>query len=207
MDARDPVEAAEILDLLLKFFGAGECWTKGRFSDRRGKCCLVGALDAVSGDYATRGEAAERYMADVLSDRRDHGRRCHEDGVDYARLRAALRRAARGEWYQASEAVLRRDSLADFNDGCQDFAELRTLIEQARARAMNDAGGRGRRVRGPASGPVSWLWLRRDALADALAGGREFKHHARAEFWLPPRSGPSRARDLPDESPNAAKTF
>jgi hypothetical protein len=32
----------------------------------------------------------------------------------------------------------RRDSLADFNDGCQDFAELWTLVEQARARAMND---------------------------------------------------------------------
>ena len=45
----------------------------------------------------------------------------------------------RGDWYQASEAVLRRDSLSDFNDGCQDFAELRALIEQARARAMNDA--------------------------------------------------------------------
>jgi hypothetical protein len=47
--------------------------------------------------------------------------------------------AAPREWYQASEAVLRRDSLADFNDGCQDFAELRALIEQARARAMNYA--------------------------------------------------------------------
>jgi hypothetical protein len=59
--------------------------------------------------------------------------------VDYARLRAALRRAARSEWYQASEAVLRRDSLSDFNDGCKDFTELRGVIEQARARAMNDA--------------------------------------------------------------------
>jgi hypothetical protein len=139
MEARDPAEAAEILDQLLTFFGEGERWIKGRLSDRRGKCCLVGALDFVSGHYATRGEAAERYLADAISDRRDHGHRCHEDGVDYARLRAALRRAARGEWYQASEAVLRRDSLADFNDGCQDFAELRALIEQARARAMNYA--------------------------------------------------------------------
>jgi hypothetical protein len=60
--------------------------------------------------------------------------------VDYARLRAALRRAARGEWYQASEAVLRRDSLSDFNDSCRDFAELRAVIEQARTRATNDAG-------------------------------------------------------------------
>ena len=139
MGARDPAEAAEILDLLLTFFGEGERWIKGRFSDRRGKCCLVGALDFVSGHYATKGEAAERYLADAISDRRDHGHRCHEDGVDYARLRAALRRAARGEWYQASEAVLRRDSLSDFNDGCRDFGELRALIEQARARAMNDA--------------------------------------------------------------------
>jgi hypothetical protein len=139
MDARDPAEAVEILDLLLRFFGEGERWIKGRFSDRRGKCCLVGALDFVSGHHATSGEAAERYLADAISDKRDQRLRRREDGVDYARLRAALRRAARGEWYQASEAVLRRDSLSDFNDGCKDFTELRGVIEQARARAMNDA--------------------------------------------------------------------
>jgi hypothetical protein len=56
-----------------------------------------------------------------------------------ARLRAALRRAIQGDGYQASEAVLRRDSLSDFNDGCKDFAELRALILEARATAMNDA--------------------------------------------------------------------
>jgi hypothetical protein len=139
MDTRDPAEAVEILEQLLRFFGEGERWIKGRFSDRRGKCCLVGALDVVSGQHATGSEAAERYLADAISDRRDYGHPCHEDVVDYARLRAALRRAARGEWYQASESVLRRDSLADFNDGCRDFAELRALIEQAHARAMNDA--------------------------------------------------------------------
>jgi hypothetical protein len=142
MDARDPAEAAEILDLLLKFFGEGERWIKGRFSDRRGRCCLVGALDFVSSHNGTRGEAAERYLADAIADRGDQRLGCDEDSVDYATLRAALRRAARGEWYQASEAVLRRDCLADFNDGCQDFAALRALIEQARARAMNDAGPR-----------------------------------------------------------------
>ena len=134
MDTRDAAEAVEILDLLLNFFGEGERWIKGRFSDRRGSCCLVGALDFISGRHAVRGEAAERYLADVLSDRERL-----EDGADYARLRAALRCAARGEWYQASEAVLRRDSLSDFNDGCNDFTELRALIEQARARATNDA--------------------------------------------------------------------
>jgi hypothetical protein len=35
--------------------------------------------------------------------------------------------------------VLRRDSLSDFNDGCEDFAEMRAVILQARAAAMNDA--------------------------------------------------------------------
>ena len=53
-------------------------------------------------------------------------------------MRAALRRAMRGEWYRASESLLRRDSLSDFNDECNDFAELRSLIVQARATAMND---------------------------------------------------------------------
>lgn len=142
MNARDPADAVEILDLLLKFFGEGERWIKGRFSDRRGKRCLVGALDFVCGHHAIRGEAAERYLADAICDRGNQPLCCHEDGVDYVRLRAALRRAARGEWYQASEAVLRRDSLSDFNDGCKDFTELRALIEQARTRAMNDAGRR-----------------------------------------------------------------
>ena len=35
MHARDPAEAIEVLNLLLKFFGDGERWIKGRFSDRR----------------------------------------------------------------------------------------------------------------------------------------------------------------------------
>jgi hypothetical protein len=60
MDARDPAEAVEILDLLLRFFGEGERWIKGRFSDRRGKGCFVGGLDFVSGHHAISGDAAER---------------------------------------------------------------------------------------------------------------------------------------------------
>ena len=138
MHARDPAEAVEVLNLLLKFFGDGERWIKGRFSDRRGSCCLVGALDFVSSHHAITGEAAEQYLAAAITDERGRRLRSHENGEDYARLRAALRRAMRGEWYRASETLLRRDSLSDFNDGCKDFAELRALIVQARATAMND---------------------------------------------------------------------
>jgi hypothetical protein len=139
MDARDPAKAIEVLNLVLKFFGDGDRWIKGRFSDRRGKCCLVGALDFVSSDHAIKDDAAERYLADATSEERDRRIRRHENGEDYARLRAGLRRALRGEGYSASETLLRRDSLSDFNDGCQDFAELRALIAQAWATAMNDA--------------------------------------------------------------------
>jgi hypothetical protein len=42
MGARDPAEAVEVMHLLLKFFGDGERWVKGRLSDRRGNRCLVG---------------------------------------------------------------------------------------------------------------------------------------------------------------------
>jgi hypothetical protein len=56
MYARDPAEAAEVLNLLLKFFGDGERWVKGRLSDRRGNRCLVGALDFVSSHHAIRSE-------------------------------------------------------------------------------------------------------------------------------------------------------
>jgi hypothetical protein len=139
MHACDPAEAVEVLNLLLKFFGDGERWIKGRFSDRRGNCCLVGALDFVSGHHAIKGDAAERYLAAAISDERGRRIRRHENGEDYAKLRAALRRAIRGEWYRASETLLRRDNISDFNDGCKDFAELRALIVQARATAMNDA--------------------------------------------------------------------
>jgi hypothetical protein len=146
MDVRDPAEAVELLNLLLRFFGDGQRWIKGRFSDRRGNCCLVGALDFVSSHHAIKGDAAERYLADAISGER--GRRMrYERDEDYVRLRAALRRAMRGEGYRASEALLRRDSLSDFNDGCEDFAELRALIVQARATAMNHAD------RGPAPRP------------------------------------------------------
>jgi hypothetical protein len=159
MYARDPAEAVEVLNLLLKFFGDGERWIKGRFSDRRGNCCLVGALDFVSAHHAIRGDAAERYLATAISDER--GRRIlrHENGEEYARLRAGLRRAMRGEGYRASETLLRRDSLSDFNDGCKDFAELRALIVLAHATAMNDAD--------PGPAPRSRFDIERDELVMA----------------------------------------
>ena len=65
--ARDPAEAVEVLDLLLKFFGDGERWVKGRLSDRRGNRCLVGALDFVSSHHALESDGAERYLADEIS--------------------------------------------------------------------------------------------------------------------------------------------
>jgi hypothetical protein len=134
VDVRDPAEAVEVLDLLLKFFGDGERWVKGRLSDRRGNRCLVGALDFVSSHHAIQSDAAERYLADEISAVRD----CNDAGVDLARLRASLRQALSGGRYRLSETVLRRDSLSDFNDGCKDFSELRALILQARAAAMYD---------------------------------------------------------------------
>src|SRR6201997_5583188 len=133
MYARDPAEAAEVLNLLLKFFGDGERWVKGRLSDRRGNRCLVSALDFVSSHHAIRSEGAERYLADAAAGD------CPDAGGDCARFRASLRRALSGGRYRVSETVLCRDSLSDFNDGCKDFSELRALILQARAAAMNDA--------------------------------------------------------------------
>jgi hypothetical protein len=74
MHARDPAEAVEVLNVLLKFFGDGERWIKGRFSDRRGNCCLVGALDFVTGHHAIKGDAAEPVSG-----------RCHFRGEGRAR--------------------------------------------------------------------------------------------------------------------------
>ena len=135
MSARDPAEAVEVLDLLLKFFGDGERWVKGRLSDRRGNRCLIGALDFVSSHRGMKGDAAQRYLADEISP----AVACNDAVGDCARFRASLRRALSGGRYRISETVLRRDSLSDFNDGCKDFAELRMLILQARAAAMYDA--------------------------------------------------------------------
>lgn len=135
MGAGDPMEAVEVLDRLLKFFGEGERWVKGRLSDRRGNRCLVGALDFVSSHHAIQSDAAERYLADEISAAAD----CNDAGGDCARFRASLRRSLSGGRYQVSETVLRRDSLSDFNDGCKNFDELRALILQARSTAMNDA--------------------------------------------------------------------
>jgi hypothetical protein len=70
MHERDPAEAVEVLNLLLKFFGDGGRWIKGRFSDRRDNCCLVGAIDFVSSHHAIKGNAAERYLAAAISDER-----------------------------------------------------------------------------------------------------------------------------------------
>ena len=135
MSTRDPAEAVEVLNLVLTFFGDGERWVKGRLSDRRGNRCLVGALDFVSSHHVMNGDAAERYLASEISAAVD----CNDVGADCTRFRAGLRRALSGGRYRVSKAVLRRDSLSDFNDGCKDFAKLRTLILRARAAAMKDA--------------------------------------------------------------------
>jgi hypothetical protein len=135
MGARDPAEAVEVLDLLLKFFGDGERWVKGRLSDRRGNRCLIGALDFVTSHHGMKGDAAERYLEDEIA----LAVACNDTVGDCARFRASLRQALSGGRYRISETVLRRDSLSDFNDRCKDFSELRALILQARAVAMNDA--------------------------------------------------------------------
>jgi hypothetical protein len=82
-----------------------------------------------------KADAAERYLAEEISVAGDS----HGHIGECARFRAGLRRAMAGDRYPASETVLRRDSLSDFNDGCRDFGELRALILQARAAAMGDA--------------------------------------------------------------------
>ncbi len=133
MGACDPAEAVEVLDLLLKFYGAGERWVKGRLSDRRGNRCLVGALDFVSSHHAVQSDGAERYLADEISAARD----CNAAGGDCARFRASLRRALSGGRYRVSETVLRRDSLSDFNDGCRTSLSCgRSSFRRARRRGM-----------------------------------------------------------------------
>ena len=102
---------------------------------------------------------AEQYLAAAIADERGRRLRYHENGEDYARLRAGLRRAMRGEGYRASETLLRRDSISDFNDGCKEFAELRALIVQARATAMDDAD--------PGPAPRPRLDIERDELVMA----------------------------------------
>ena len=104
-------------------------------SDRPGNRCLVGALEFVSSHHAIQSDPAERYLADEISS----ATACTDAGGDCARFRASLRRALSGGRYRVSETVLRRDSLSDFYDGCEDFAELPAIILQARAAAMNDA--------------------------------------------------------------------
>jgi hypothetical protein len=55
MRAREPAEAVEVLNLVLKFFGDGERWIKGRFSDRRGSCAL--SVRSISSAVITRSRA------------------------------------------------------------------------------------------------------------------------------------------------------
>jgi len=91
MSARDPAEAVELLDLLLKFFGEGERWVKGRLSDLRGNRCLVGALDFVSSHHAIQTDAAQRRLAMVLAaivpdSEPAFAELCPQDGIGSARL-------------------------------------------------------------------------------------------------------------------------
>jgi hypothetical protein len=60
------------LYILLKFFGDGERWVKGRLSDRRGNRCLVGALDFVGSHRAIQSDGAKRYRGTVSRQRDYH---------------------------------------------------------------------------------------------------------------------------------------
>jgi hypothetical protein len=105
MDARDPAEAVEVLDLLLKFFGDGERWVRGRLSDRRGNRCLVGALDFVSSYHVIESDGAERYLADEIC----AAAACDDVDRDCARFRAGLRRALSERRYRVSDLSGGRD--------------------------------------------------------------------------------------------------
>jgi hypothetical protein len=102
MGVRDPTKAVEVLDRLLKFFGDGERWVKGRLSDRRGNRCLVGALDFVSSHHAIQSDGAERYLANEIS----AAAACNDADRDCARFRASLRRVLSEGRYRVSETVL-----------------------------------------------------------------------------------------------------
>ena len=94
MSTRDPADAVEVLDLLLKFFGDGERWGGGRLSDRPGNRCLVGALEFVSSHHAIQSDPAERYLADEISS----ATACTDAGGDCARFRASLRALSGGRY-------------------------------------------------------------------------------------------------------------
>ena len=67
MGERDPTEAVEVLDMLLKFFGDGERWVKGRLSDRRGNRCLAPFCSAVpqTEPLLPRGERNRRFLGPI----------------------------------------------------------------------------------------------------------------------------------------------
>ena len=127
MDVHDPAEAVEVLDLLLKFFGDGERWVKGRLSDRRGNRCLVGALDFVSSHHAIQSDAAERAVSGGRNFRRE-GLQRRWRGLGQVPSQPSpsfVRGTVSGQRDCPSQG-----QFSDFNDRCKDFSELRALIRQ-----------------------------------------------------------------------------
>ena len=51
MPRGDPEKAVHVLDLVQEFLDDGSRWIKGRFKDRDGNHCLVGALDHILRTY------------------------------------------------------------------------------------------------------------------------------------------------------------
>jgi hypothetical protein len=93
MGARDPAEAVEVLDLLLKFFGDWRALGQRPLERSPRQPLPRRALDFVSSHHTMNGDAAERYLADEISP----VAACNDAAGDCARFRASLRRALSGE--------------------------------------------------------------------------------------------------------------
>jgi len=113
----DPAEAVRMLELMLAFFGDGEGWSRGTLNDGRGGRCLLGALQYIECECRVSGASAGAYLRDAI--------RCRPPTAHIALL-SLYRLLPEGSLFAA------------FNDSCRNFAELRTVIADARDRAQAD---------------------------------------------------------------------
>jgi hypothetical protein len=119
-----------MLELLLAFFGDGECWIQRTRHDGSGRRCLLGALRHIEQECRIDDAAARGYLRDAIRHR--------PPLTPLAALLSDMR-------------FLPEDTLLSvFNDGCGNFREVRAVIIDALALAQAELPGAASAERIPA---------------------------------------------------------
>jgi hypothetical protein len=137
MPEAEPGKAAQMLDLLLEYFGKrGERWTRDRYNDGHGRRCLVGALSYLRCKHGVPSESAEFFLHEAIK----QGLPYRRGGLVYFNDRCRTFAELRSVIVKARAVAVREAELGPERERAAAAVKRWLLAEVERERAARVAG-------------------------------------------------------------------